>query len=378
MQMIKPYRFSLVFLILIFLHSSARSQIIDKIRARKDSVAARIRRTVGVDSSVGGKPGLLKAKRGSLATKIYSAPSFDSMKSVAQTSLLEQRLKNKEANKSKEFHTSWLGGRVPDFTNAYTLNKHEVRLSVFGRSAYGLTDKLEVSGFLPLVFMPNLNFKYRFVDHPHFAAAYEIGGATGAFPIAVATGIALPGILLEVGTAGVFRGSDICGKVHATWRPGKKVAISLRAGASYFKIRYTGIVGAAGLGGSGGALVGFLPVDQGLIKATWLMGGFQLDYAINKRNIVVLRSSINGINTQRSRSNDTGVNAGKRNYLLYPSLTYTHAWNHFCLTLGVFDIYYPPVVKANKGNVISGSEYVNVYWVLNNGRRTKQDSNPNK
>ena len=369
MQTLNFYLVLFLFIVLPFLSVDANGQIINKIRSGKDSIAARMRRMPTMDSLVTKGAEIFRIKKDTLSAKINSLPSYDSLENTARNNVAKRRKNNAALRKQMDFHTNWEQGKVPDFTNAYTLNRHELRLNLFGRSAYAFTDRFEVSSFIPVVFLPNLSFKYRYIDNPHFAAAFEAGVATGALPLAIASGLLLPGAVIGAGTAGVLHGSDYSAKLHATWRPGKKVAFSLRVGASGFKTRYIGVIGGAGLG-SGGGLIGFLPVDKGLIRATWLMAGFEIDYAINKRNIIVLRGSINSITTPRSRMNDTGMTAG-RNYLSYPSLSYTHAWNHFHLTAGLFDLYYPPEVRSPKGSAITGSEYVNVYWLLNNGKRKK-------
>jgi hypothetical protein len=251
------------------------------------------------------------------------------------------------------FHIGWEDGRVPEFSNAYTLQRHEFRLNILGRSSYAINNRLEVSSYLPLIMTPNVSLKYRFFDQGNFASAFEVGTAAGAFPVAFATGILLPGVVIGVGAAGFVKGSDNHLKLYSSWHPTQKLTFSARGSISFLKIGYTGIAAFAGLGGDGAA-VGFIPVNLNH-RFNYLMGGFETDYVINKKNVIVLNSSISGFE-------------GGKKQLIIPSIAWTHAKTHVHYTLGLYTFLDPPSWEMWKtGNSqIPVGVYGNIYWIFNN------------
>src|SRR4051794_19777638 len=58
----------------------------------------------------------------------------------------------------------WQRGHVVEGDSAYTVPGGAARLSLLGRSALGLSNRVELSTYLPLdlVLFPNLSLKYRF------------------------------------------------------------------------------------------------------------------------------------------------------------------------------------------------------------------------
>jgi hypothetical protein len=258
-----------------------------------------------------------------------------------------------------QFHIGWEDGRVPEFSNAYTLHRHEFRLNVLGRSSYAINNRFEVSSYLPLIFItPNVSLKYRFLDRRSFAAAIEAGTIRGLFPAAFATGILLPGAAIGVGTAGFIRGSDNHIKLYASWHPTAKLTFSAKGSVSFLKIGYIGLGGVAGVGGDG-VIAGLFPIN---VKHNfkYLAGGIEADYVINKKNAIVFNSTISGFE-----------NANKQ--LLVSSLGWTHANTHFHYTVGLYNFLDPPVWdmwKAEKSHIPVGV-YANVYWIFNNRIKNK-------
>ena len=256
-------------------------------------------------------------------------------------------------------HIGWRDGRMAEFNNAYTLRRHEFRLNLAGRTSYALTDRLEMSTYLPLIILPNLSFKYRFIDKPHFAMAYELGGAAGIIPVAAVAGIALPGGAFGGGTIGVMTGNDLYAKLFISWKPSTKLTFSVRGGASRIKMNYHGIGALVGAGGSGvGA--GVFPLNIKLLTTYYYMAGFEADYAMNRRNGLIAKVSF-------------GQFANRPGGLLYPSITYTHAMRkHFHYSAGIFKLLDAPryeVLKQNTNNPLPFDIYYNFYWIFNNGRR---------
>jgi hypothetical protein len=293
--------------------------------------------------------GLLKMISEDSLKKIHTAI----IKNFSKDSIHKQANQIYYGKPTTVFHTGWEDGRVPEFSNAYTLHRHEFRLNVIGRSSYAITDKLEVSSYLPLLITPNISFKYRFLDHGNFASSFELGTAGGLFPIAVATGIVLPGGAVGAGTAGFIKGSDNHIKIYSSWHPTQKLTFSVRGSISFLKIGYTGLVGFAGVGGDGAA-AGFFPIGINQ-RANYLMGGFETDYVLNKQNAIVFNTSISGFE-------------GGKNQLIVPSICWTHAKTHFHYTLGLYTFLDPPTWQtwqAQKSKMPVGP-YANVYWVFNN------------
>lgn len=253
------------------------------------------------------------------------------------------------------FHSGWENGRVPEFSTAYTLQRHEFRLNVIGRSSYAFNNRLEISSYLPLMlFMRNASIKYRFLDKKFIASSIELGTAHGLFPAAVATGIVFPGAAIGAATAGFIKGSDNHIKLFYSWKPSNKLTFSARASVSYLKIGYTGIGGFAALGNEG-VVAGVLPISLNH-RFRYFMGGFESDYVINKSNVIVLNSSISGF-------------ANGKKQLLVSSLAWTHANKaHFHFTVGLYNFLDPPqwdMWKDAKTKLPVGV-YGNIYWTFNN------------
>jgi len=257
-------------------------------------------------------------------------------------------------------HTGWADGRVPEFGSAYTLRNHEVRLNILGRSSYAMSDKVETSIYLPLIITPNIAFKYRFIDTKFFASAIEVGTAGGIFPIAAASGIVLPGAAVGGGTIGLIHGSDYHAKLYLSFHVSDKLTFSFRGDASTMRVKFTGLVGMAGLGGNG-AFVGLLPVDVGTPHFKYYSGGFETDYLLNKQNAIVFNTGVGGFKE------------GKKE-LGMATLSWTHAKMHFHYSFGLYGFYDPPKYEMVHESKLPVSAYANVYWILNNGKIIKWGS----
>jgi hypothetical protein len=253
--------------------------------------------------------------------------------------------------KTLQIHQGWNDGRIPEFSTAYTLQRHEFRLNVIGRSSFAFSNRFEVSSYLPLILVPNLAFKYRFIDRPHFASAIELGTAGGLFPVALFTGILLPGAAVGGGTLGILHGSDNHVKLFLSLHASDKLTFSVRGSLSTINIGYTGIVGVAGIGGDGEA-AGLLPVRLNA-RYTWFMAGFETDYLLNPTNVLVLNTSIGGFD---KASKQLGV----------ASLLWTHARIHFHYSVGLYGFYDPPTWEIVKSSKLPISVMANVYWIFNN------------
>src|SRR3954462_14413209 len=80
----------------------------------------------------------------------------------------------------------WQRGHVVEGDSAYTVPGGGARLSLLGRSALGLSNRVELSTYLPLdvVLFPNLGLKYRFFESDSVAFAARAGVGGGMYPVA--------------------------------------------------------------------------------------------------------------------------------------------------------------------------------------------------
>lgn len=260
-------------------------------------------------------------------------------------------------------HIGWHDGRIPEYENAYTLRRHEVRLHTFGRSAYGLTNRLEMSSYLLLILSPNVSFKYRFADTRHFAAAYEFGTADGLLPVFVADGLVLPGGAVGGATAGFLTYTDFFGKFYFSYKPSRKFTLSARVGISHISAQYHGVVAFAAIGGGGGGAA-LAPISADVVKTNWLMAGLEADYVINDRNAIVLKASIGKLYTQKFVSLEVDKSAASA--LLYPSLSWNHSWVHFHLAAGIYNFYDVPYFRMVKNAKEPFGPYANCSWLVHN------------
>ena len=147
----------------------------------------------------------------------------------------------------------WDEAVLPEGSNAYTLHKREGRLSLFGRSGVGLTDRLELSSYFCLFPLPNLGLKYRFLDAGPMSLALEFDAAVGGVPLFAAGLLPIPGAGAAVAGAGVGLavGSIQAFELHTTLRPARAVAVTAR-NANRGQLRRA----AAKPGGDGGAVWG--------------------------------------------------------------------------------------------------------------------------
>lgn len=256
-------------------------------------------------------------------------------------------------NKVKVMHVGWCDGKIPEFSSAYILQKHEIRLNLIGRSSYAISNKVEVSSCIPLLITPNIAFKYKFLDRKCFASAIEFGTALGLFPLVLASGFMFPGGAVGVGSIGLLYGSDNHAKLFLTIHPIPKLSFSLRGSISAIHAGYIGGGAFAGFGGDGAA-VGLIPLNTGK-RFKFYAGGFETDYVVNKQNAIVLNSYLGGFE-------------GGTKQLGLVTLSWTHALTHFHYSLGLYSFFDPPRYEMINESKLPVSFYLNLYWILNNGK----------
>ncbi|MEI6347762.1 MAG: hypothetical protein WCP69_07440 [Bacteroidota bacterium] len=262
-------------------------------------------------------------------------------------------------NKVKEMHIGWANARVPEFSNAHILQKHEVRLNLIGRSSYAISNKVEISSYIPLVITPNISVKYKFFDSQLFASAIEFGTAVGIFPVALAGGLMFPGGAIGMGSIGLLYGSDNHAKLFLSLKPSKKLAFSVRGSISGIHAGYIGGGAYVGIVG-GGSAAGLIPVNMGK-RFRYYSGGFETDYLLNKKNVLVFNSYIGGFE-------------GGNKQLGLATLSWTRAFIHFHYSIGLYGFFDPPKFEMVQESKLPVSFYFNFYWILNNGRTIKKVS----
>lgn len=244
----------------------------------------------------------------------------------------------------------WAEGRVPEFNNAFILKKHRVRLNILGRTSWAATRRLEISTYLPLIFMPNLSFKRVLINKSRFAASAEYGFITGALPVTAGTGLLLPGLVAAGGTAGIIHGFDNYLRLYVSYKPNTRLTFSLRGGASLMRMGYTGLVGGIAAGGDA-VFAAVLPVNAHTSWKRWYMGGAEIDYVINPINALVLNASLAGFENTKKM-------------IFFPRLAWVHARNHFHYMIGLYSLLDPPQWDIVKRSNYFISPYANVYWIF--------------
>lgn len=241
-------------------------------------------------------------------------------------------------------HAEWRDSRVPEGDTAFTVPRGGVRLSLLGRSAVGLGDRVELSTYLPLdvILLFNLSLKWRFYEGDEWASSAEATVIAGAYPVAVGAAF-LPFIV--AGGAGLVAGSYQSFAFTESYRPSNDVVLSLSAGAIAAEVGGVGVAGAAG--GGGGAAT---PITAG--GSDWGgRGNAQIDAVLTPTNLLSL-----SVDAWWFRKTQAG--------LAVALLGWTHAWQHTHLTAGAFCITDLPDANTLKRSRLPVGPYANVYWTF--------------
>lgn len=241
-------------------------------------------------------------------------------------------------------HAEWADSRVPEGDTAFTLRGGDARVSILGRSAVGLSDRVELSTYFPLYFLllPNFSLKWRFHEGEEWATSIEGTVVAGAYPVAVAAAF-LPGV--AVGGAGLVLGSYQSLALTESYRPSDSVVLSLSAGVIGAEV---GFVGAGGVVGAGGAAA--TPITAGGSDSGG-RGGAQVDVVLRRRDL--LSFSVDAWWFRRSAAGFALALAG-----------WTHAWKHFHLTAGLYSVTDLPDAKTLAHSKLPVGPYANVYFTF--------------
>ncbi|NOY28272.1 MAG: hypothetical protein GXP62_20625 [Oligoflexia bacterium] len=245
---------------------------------------------------------------------------------------------------------NWQDGRVPARNGPWTVGANTTRLSLFGRSAVGLGDRTEISTLLPvdLVLFPNLAIKHRFIEDPHFAAAYKLGLGFGLLPLAGATVLPTPFPFVG-GGVGLAAGSVQSAGVQLAWRPGR-LCLTGRGGL----FAAEGVIMGVGGGASVGAVV---PVGfaTGQAVGGW-SAGTEATVTLGPRNAAYL-------------SGDVYHLLGLPNGMIVASAAWMHAWRHTHLVLGLYSLIDLPDAQMLH-SALPVSPMANLYWTFGKGQRS--------
>lgn len=236
----------------------------------------------------------------------------------------------------------WDGGRVPSGDNAFTLARHDVRLSLFGRSAVSLTARTELSTVLALdlSLFPNLSLKHRFAESEHVAAAWKLAAGGGFYEVALAGASPFP---VLVGFSGYAFGAYQLAELQLSVKPFRPLTFTWRAGAAAAQVRAHDL----GFAGAGDALA--VRTDGGS-NAFGLAGGFETDVVLSGADALILDGS--GYLYQRSDE-----------VLLSAMLAWTHAWAHVHFSLGALAVL-DMARRDGAGSLHRFLPYANIDWTF--------------
>ncbi len=244
-------------------------------------------------------------------------------------------------------------GRVPEGANAFTVARHELRLSVLGTSAYGITDHTEISTYLlgDAVLFPNLALEHTFHDDGTLVASWSLGVGAGALPVVAGVAIPLPGGVFGGGTLGVVGASAQDAELELSLRATDMLTLSVGGGAFALEGGFAGLIAGAGAGGGGaGGAGGEVALGGSRAGAT---AGAEADLTLGRHDVVVAGAEAWFFRPYYQDGPDG---------LVYAHVAWTHAWTHFHLSLGAYGFVDVPDAKILHDSQMPVAPYANVAW----------------
>jgi hypothetical protein len=229
---------------------------------------------------------------------------------------------------------------VPEGDSAFTVGGGHGRVSLLGRSAVGLGDRVELSTYLPLdaLLFPNLSLKWRFYEGTGVALAIKGGAGGGLYP--VAAGLTVPPAAV-VGGVGFFGAAYQNADLTLSLAVAQPLTLSLRGGIMRVEYGSGAAIGAAGGGGAGGGTFsnsGHMNVPNGELE---------LDAVLGPHNALIVDLE--------------GYRASHDHNVLFPYAGWYHAvGEHFHFVVGAFDLFDLP----RHGRVRIPPPYANLYWTF--------------
>lgn len=251
-------------------------------------------------------------------------------------------------------HADFRAGEVAEGTNAYTLRRGDVHLSMLGTSSVGLSDNTELASYLvaDVLLFPNLRLEHRFVRGEVLSMSWTIGAGAGAYPVAVGGFLPLPGAVVVGAGVGFVWGATQSATLLASVRLDDTTTLSVNGGGFVVEGGIAGVIGGGGVGNGGGA-VGAMPASASTHRFGGL-AGFELARTFGRRDAVMIACDAWMIR---------GAGMAEDSGLLYPRATWTHVFSHhFNLTTGAYALLDPPSFKATKESKMPVGPYVNASW----------------
>ena len=244
-------------------------------------------------------------------------------------------------------------GEVPEGMNAFTLHRRAVHVSLLGTSAVGLTDNTELATYLAAdaLLFPNLRLEHRFLRDDDVSASFMLGAGGGVYPFAAGVFIPAPGVAVAGGGVGFAWGAVQTATLVGSVRVTPAVTLSANAGGFALEGGFALAAGGVGVGG-GGAGGGGGTANDSTVR-TGGTAGVELAATVGHHDALIAACDLWMIQPK-------GMDPAEG--LLYPRVTWTHAWQHFHLTGGVYALYDPPSWKATKDSKMPFSPYMNVAW----------------
>ncbi len=244
-------------------------------------------------------------------------------------------------------------GEVPEGMNAFTLHKRAVHVSLLGTSAVGLTDNTELATYLAAdaVLFPNLRLEHRFLRGDDVSASFMLGAGGGVYPFAAGAFLPLPGAFVAGGGVGFAWGAVQSATLVGSVRVTPAVTLSANAGGFALEGGFAAVAGGVGAGGGGAG--GGAGATSNSSSRTGGTAGVELAATVGHHDALIV-----ACDAWMTRPKGMDPAEG----LLYPRVTWTHAWQHFHLTGGAYALLDPPSWKTTKSSQLPVGPYVNVAW----------------
>jgi len=216
---------------------------------------------------------------------------------------------------------AWEPGQVVEHDGPWTLDRGQVRLSLLGRSAVALGERVELSTTLPLdlALYPNLSLKWRIIDGP-LALAWKGGIGGGLLPLAGAALLPAP-VPLAVGGVGLVAASTQSTGLDLGWSPG---ALSFVARVGVYRAEAGGV----GIGASVGPAAVVASGASATTHSSGISGGGEAALSLGPDNVLFAGTALI---THLPFEDRTAT-------LLIADLGWMHAWHHAHLMVGAYSL----------------------------------------
>ena len=256
--------------------------------------------------------------------------------------------------KDSSIVTGWEDGRVPEYSNAYTLHRHECLIQPLGISSFAFNNNLEISSnFLYDLFFPNLGLKYKIGESGGLTYAVAAGVASNPLGSLAAISLGTLGVQNTPSTIGspvkdyqVVRRAEFL-NFYISWQPVNYLTLSVSGGPLIANVS------------KGNPITGFHRVnDHGFLS------GGEIDWMLDHRNCFTAKISM--------------IHVGDSiQYIETPALFWTHAWSRFHLSAGLYLFFLSSKhdSKYSAQNPPIAPE-LGFYWIFNRQKKSGWEGKP--